>query len=221
MKLEMLTDIIICIACMISTIYGFVSILITKKGLYIKMVVLAIACMMISRINIVIQYLTNGTELQGYHVGLLGVIGCFLFLLSSNYGEMDRLVDDGSSEYTKYRLLSWIAPIVLLTIYSQVFLSNGSHSRTAICTVAMLFLAIAARFHFKHLIFPDVDYGIIRCIRGYNVVALVLCLATTLMMMADVLENSVIFFVAGIVMALCCLIMLPLLQKEVAKWTTI
>ena len=224
MTLEMVTDIIIFIASLVSFIYGFFKILIQKKkALYLKMIVLAIAGIMISRANIMLQYLTRGAENQDFHVGLLGLVGCFLFLLSANYGEMDRLVDDGSKEFFKYRMLSWIAPVILLVIFSLVFLGGASfsRSRTIMCSVVMLVLAVASRFHLKHYIFPDAEYGVVRRIRGYNAVALVLCLAATVLLMADVTGNSYMYFGAGIVMAIGCLILLPLLQREVAKWTTI
>ena len=221
MSLEMIADIIMCAASFISFMYGLCTILVKKSALYLKMVVMAVACIMISRINIMLQYLTNGEEIQIFHVGLLGLVGCFMFLLSANYGEIDRLADDGSRHFLKYRLLSWLAPVILLVVYVQAFLMgvHVSQSRTFICSVVMLVLLIASRFHLKHLIFPDVDYGIVRQIRGYNTLALILCLATTVLLMGDITDNSVLFFGAGIVMSVCCLIILPLLRREAARWT--
>ena len=144
MSLEMIADIIMCVASFLSFMYGLFTLLVGKKALYLKMVVMAVACVMISRMNIMIQYLTTGKEIQIFHVGLLGLVGCFLFLLSSNYGEIDRLADDGSKQFFKYRALSWLAPLVLLILYVQVFLMGiaASTSRTILCSVVMVVLLV-------------------------------------------------------------------------------
>ena len=61
-------------------------------------------CAMFGRLFETLQYLVNGELGSGFHVGMLGIIGSFLFLASANFGQMDSIVDDRSSKYRRYRL---------------------------------------------------------------------------------------------------------------------
>ncbi|MCR4842542.1 MAG: hypothetical protein K5840_04695 [Eubacterium sp.] len=219
LNIEVLATVIVFLASLAAFIYGVVTILIRKKALYLKMIVLAVACILISRLYLVLQYLTRGEIPDGFHVGILGGVGCFLFLLSSNYGQMDSLADDGSAQFAKYRLISWLAPVVLIIVYIPTFMAGGTLDKVVGYTVAMVFVVISARFHLKHLIFPDVDYGIIKCIRGYNALALLLCLAVTVTFMSEVNSFTYLYLAANIVIAGCCVAILPVLRKEAAKWT--
>lgn len=78
--------------------------------MYAQLITCAIGCFALSRIFRVVTIATTVVIPIGFHVGYFGSFGCFLFLLSDNYGIMNNLLDDGSKAYTKYRLLSLIAP---------------------------------------------------------------------------------------------------------------
>ncbi|HAK58068.1 MAG TPA: hypothetical protein DCP06_03720 [Lachnospiraceae bacterium] len=221
MSIEMITDLTILLCSQIGFLYGVFTILIKQRPLYLKMVVLAMACMMVSRIYVILQYLTKGDVPDGFNLGMLGLLGCFLFLFSANYGMIDGLADDGSAEFMKYRLISFIAPAVLLAGYCSLYFFRSADTGMIMYTIVVFFIALSARYHFKHIIFPDIEFGVVRLIRGYNAVALLLCLFTTLFIISVVTENSIMYLVTGILVSLCCLIIIPLLKKEATKWTTI
>ncbi len=221
MTIEIITNLIILAASLLGFIYGLFTILIRKRPLYLKMVVLAVACMMISRIYLLLQYLTGKDIPDGFHVGILCMLGCFLFLFSANFGMIDGLADDGSMKFLKYRLISWIVPIVLIASFVPMYAFDNISIKLIAYSVVLFVVAISARFHFKHLILPDVDYGVVRQIRGYNAVALFLCLSTTVMLVADLRQMTHLYMVAGCAMALFCLIILPILKKEAMRWTKI
>ena len=221
MTLEVIANLIILAGSLFGFLYGTFTILIRKKPLYLKMVVLAMACMTISRGYILLQHLVGRSEPEIFHVGMLGLLGCFLFFFSANFGMIDGLADDGSKEFMKVRVISWLAPIVLVAGFIIFCDFSKLDSKHISYCVVMLFIALASRYHFKHLIFPDIDYGVVRAIRGYNAVALLLCMSTTVLIIADIRNLAGLYIGAGIAMSLWCLILIPILKKEATKWTTI
>ena len=221
MSIELITNIIVGVASLAGFLYGAYHILIRKKPLYLKMAVMALACMLISCVYTIAQHLVKGYVPGGFHVGMLGLTGCFLFLFSANYGMIDGLADDGSAEFLKYRIISWIAPIVLVFGFFPVYLFGDYSFKRVIYLIIVLLIAFAAKYHFKHLIFPDVDYGVVRAIRGYNAIALILCIATNVFLMSDIIGLEYLYLATGIVMAVCCIAIIPVLKKEATKWTTI
>ncbi len=220
MTIEVVTNLIILLTSQIGFIYGFFTILIRRQPLYLKMVVLVMACMMVSRIYVILQFITKGDDPDVFHVGMLGMLGCFLFLFSANFGMIDSLTDDGDKEFIKYRIISWLAPVLIIAGFVPVCFFGGTISKNVSYAVVVLFVALASRYHLKHLIFPDVDYGVVRCIRGYNAVALVLCLAVTVFISGDILSLDIVILISGIVMSICCIVIVPLIKKEASKWTT-
>ena len=219
MNHEMIAALIVFIASLVGFLYGAFTIILRKKALYLKMVALAVACIMMSYLYFILQLATREEIPAGFNVGMLGLTGCFLFLFSANYGQMDSLADDGSKKFAKYRSLSFIVPVILAFVFSYVYLTDAEPARKISYTLVAAVVIAASRFHLKHIIFPDVDYGVIRCVRGYNVIALILCSSTVVMMIADCADMSGLYIGSNIVIAGCCVIVLPVLKREVAKWT--
>ena len=221
MTVDVIANLIILAASLFGFLYGTFTILIRKNPLYLKMVVLAMACITISRGYVLLQHLVGRSEPEIFHVGMLGLLGCFLFFFSANFGMIDGLADDGSNEFLKVRLISWLVPAVLVAGFIVCCDFSKMDSKLISYSVVMLVIALASRYHFKHLIFPDVDFGVVRAIRGYNAVALLLCISTTVLIIADIRDSVGLYFGAGIAMSLWCLILIPILKKEATKWTTI
>ena len=89
-----------------------------------------------------------------------------MFFFSANYGQMDSLADDGSRKFLKYRLISRLVVVPFVAVYVPVYFYNVSLVAFIGYDVVMFFLVNAARFHLKHLIFPDVSYGVINCLKA-------------------------------------------------------
>ena len=75
------------------------------------MIVFGLGCAMIGRLYGTLMILVNGEYYPGFNVGMLGIIGSFLFFFSANFGQVDSVVDDGSSKYIKARLIALAAPL--------------------------------------------------------------------------------------------------------------
>ncbi|WP_282751322.1 permease, partial [Emergencia timonensis] len=142
-------------------------------------------------------------------------IGCYFFLLSSYYGAMDRLADGGEKEYRRIRLaaaIPLILPLGLLT------LNMAKAGLTASLPFLFLVIPMTLTLYFavKHLVFPDVELGIIRVMRPYNACAVFFCITELL--------SQFVFFpesvrrIATILSCLLLVLLLPLAEKGVRKW---
>ena len=200
--------------------YGLYRFFRGKTAMYIKMIVFGIGCAMLGRLFETLQLFANGQIQSGFHVGILGVVGSFLFFFTANYGQMDSLVDDGSKQFRKYRLIALAAPACIILLYIFLVLRIGFGQATIVRGIETLIISQAAYYHLKHLIIPDVDYGVIRSLRLYNLLALIysfLCMAEMLLTLVNLPVLSVIVYV---LMCAAMLVFLPILKRGVKRWQT-
>ena len=143
-----------------------------------------------------------------------------MFFFSSNYGQIDSLVDDGSKKNRRYRLLALIAPLAVTGIYVLYYVRTGFGEDAAVRGVESAVIAVASYYHLKHLIIPDVKYGIVRSIRKYNLLALIyafLCMAEMLLSLFPLP-----FICTAVLCVLFCLtltVLIPVLEKGAKTWT--
>ena len=214
----MYSNLAIFICTAISFTYGAIRFFKKGKALYLQMIVGGIGCMMLSRAFQFITLLTCGSIPKGFHIGMLGMVGGFLFFLSANYGQMDKLLDDGARENRKYRLIPLLAPIVLAGIYASLFFIPVTADNRAIYGVMTAIIMFASYFNLKHLIFPDVEFGIIRNIRGYNLIALLLALLCTCEILALALNLQIMLLILYAAICVVSVAIVPILEKGVKKW---
>lgn len=206
--------------CMaVSFTYGVVRFFKKGKALYLQMIVCGIGCMMLSRAYHVITLLTTGVLTEGFHVGRLGIMGSFLFFLCANYGQVDKLLDDGAKENRKYRIIPLVAPILIWLGYQMVLFGVTTVENKVVCGVTAALIMFASYFNLKHLIFPDVEFGFIRNIRNYNLIALILAVLSIGEMIFLILEWIVPLVILYIMMCVVSLTMIPVLERGVKKWT--
>lgn len=200
--------------------YGLFRFFRNKSALYIKMIVFGIGCAMLGRLFETLQLFANEQIQSGFHVGVLGVVGSFLFFFTANFGQMDSLVDDGSKKYSKYRLISLIAPIIVIGMYIFHFVQIGFGETAVVSGVEALVIALASYYHLKHFIIPDIDYGVIRSIRKYNLMALIyafLCMAELLITNINL---PIAYIIVYVLMCIFMIVFVPVLERGVKKWTT-
>lgn len=201
--------------------YGLARFFRERKALYTRMIVFGIGSAMFGKLFETLSLFAFGEISSGFHIGVLGVISSFLFFFTANYGQMDSLVDDGSRRYRKYRLLALIAPAVVAGLYVVYLHFSGFHAGAVVHLVEAFVIALAAYYHLKHLIIKDVDYGIIRSIRSYNLIALIyafLCMMEMILTSAPF--SGVWLVILAILKCVVLLIFVPVLEMGVKKWTT-
>ena len=214
----MYANLAIFICTAVSFTYGAIRFFRKGKALYLQMIVGGLGCMMLSRAFQFITLLTSGGLPEGFHTGMLGTVGAFLFFLSANYGQMDKLLDDGSRENRKYRVIPLIAPAVLAGIYALLFLIPSTADKRAIYGVMTAIIMLAAYFNLKHFIFPDVELGIIRSIRGYNLIALLLAALAVGEMAVLSLNAQLPILIVYVAICVVSLAIVPILEKGVKTW---
>jgi hypothetical protein len=221
LSLLLLSNIITCICTFIGFIYGILKFFKPKKAVYAQMITLSVGCMAFGRLYQVVRLLTIGDILEHFQLGVFGVIGSLLFLFSANYGVMDSLADDRDKKYTKYRVIPLIAPLTVIAIYVYFFMLTGYPLLVkAVSGVITVVTAAASYYNLKHLIFPDVDFGVINCLKEYNALALVfemLCIAE---MIANSRGSEIGALIIGVLMGIVLLVIVPTVERGIKKWTT-
>ena len=207
----------ICMA--VSFTYGVVRFFKKGKALYLQMIVGGLGCMMLGRVFQFVTLLTRGMLPEGFHIGTLGIVGGFVFFLSANYGQMDKLLDDGAKENRKYRLLGLLAPLLMAAIYGLVFLFNIELESMIVYGVMTAIIMFASYFNLKHFIFPDIEFGIIRSIRGYNLIALLLGVLSVGEITLLLWNKMVPLLILYIAICMVSIAVVPVLEKGVKKWT--
>lgn len=202
----------------VSFTYGAIRFLKKGKALYLQMIVGGLGCMMLSRAFQFITLWTSSSLPGGFHIGMLGMVGAFLFFLSANYGQMDKLLDDGAKENRKYRLIALIAPAVLLGTFSSLFFIPAAKENLVIYGIITAIVMFASYFNLKHLIFPDVEFGIIRSIRGYNLIALLLALLSTVEIVFLALNIEIALWIIYAATCVVSIAIVPILERGVKKW---
>lgn len=201
--------------------YGLSRFFRERKALYTRMIVFGIGSAFMGRLFETLNLFAYGEIPSGFQIGMLGVVSSFLFFFTANFGQMDSLVDDGSRKFRAARMIALIAPVCVAVLFCVYIRYAGFQAGAWARMVETVVIALASYFHLKHLIIRDVDYGIIRSIRKYNLLALIyafLCMAEMILYAAPFPG-----FLTVIVCLLICvvyLIFIPVLELGVKKWTT-
>ncbi len=164
-----LSNLLPAVALFIAFVYG-AGISFKKDGvLFLQIVTAAVGCMMFGKLFEFLLIVCNGELFEGFNVGMLGIVGSYFFFLSASFGQLDSLGDDGSKEMRKYRIIPFAVVIALLAIFLFFDLRSGVNPKAYIVNAVMLIpVSITTYYNVKHLIIPDVEFGILRSIRQYN-----------------------------------------------------
>lgn len=211
-------ELAVTISALLSFCYGVFRFVGKKNALYLHMIVFGVGCAFMGRLFETLQLFIYGEIPEGFHIGLLGIIGSFLFFFTANYGQMDSIVDDGSKELRKYRLIGFLAPVACFSLLGAEMLKQGINQSTTVKAVLILFISCATYYHLKHLVIPDVEYGVINCLRSYNLLALIYALLCITEYLAD--GSQTILYVIYTMMCLILILFIPVLERGYKKWTT-
>ena len=104
-------------ATLFSLFYGLKHFFKKGKPLCLQSITMAMASHALGSIYHLCQSLTSETITDGFTPAYLGRIGFFLFILTASYGQLDRIVDDGSSKMRSARIIALIAPLFAALLY--------------------------------------------------------------------------------------------------------
>ena len=207
-------------ATMISFIYGIKFFF--KKGVpaNLQSITMAMGCHMLGTIYHIFQMLTLGTLLQGFTPAYLGRIGFFLFFITASYGQMDRIVDDGSKIYIPSRIISLIAPVLAMLLYIINLRVDEMSPSTKIAYLLVWVVAmVSVYFNLKHAIIPNLDFGFIKSTKPYNILAMCLGFSELLCLTAWNYFNNVQLIITSVLFGVLCIATVFAGKKGVEKWT--
>ena len=220
MNLLLLANIIVCAAAFLGFVYGGIKFFRPKKAIYAQMITAAVGCMAFGRLYQVVLLMITGKVTDRFQLGVFGIVGSLLFLFSANFGVMNSLADDGSKQYRKYRIIAILAPVSALALYLVFFpFSEVAVSMKVTAGIVTLIVMLASYFNLKHLIFPDVDYGVINCLKTYNLLAIILellCIAETVALSRG---SDIAVLVTDVLMSAILIIIVPTVERGIKKWT--
>ena len=220
MKLTLIANIVTCVCAFTGLISGSIKFFRPGKAIFPQLITLAVGCMAFGKLYQLVRILTGGDIYGEFQLGVLGVIGSLLFLFSANYGAVDRLADDRSKKYVKDRLLALAAPVLALVFHVLmiVFTELPTFAKIVSSIVSVLVMH-ASYYHLKHLIFPSADYGLIKWLKPYNLLALIytfLCMAE---MHVISIGSETGILIASVLIGLALIGIVVAAERGIKKWT--
>ena len=167
-----LAELIPLAATIFAFVYGLNHFFKKGKPLFLQSITMAMGCHALGSIYHLCQTLTLETVLEGFTPAYLGRIGFFLFFLTASYGQMDRIVDDGSPAHKPARIIALIAPVLAAVFYIPTAIMEDLPLATKIALALVWIPAtIAVYYNMKHSLMPDFDFGFLKAIKPYNILA--------------------------------------------------
>ncbi len=207
-------------ATLFCSIYGLKHFFKRGMPLCLQSITMAMASHALGSIYHLCQTLTNENIVEGFTPAYLGRIGFFLFILTASYGQLDRIVDDGSSKMRYARILALIAPLFAVLLYIPNAMIEEVPTETKVVYALVWIPAVfAVYFNLKHAIIPDFDFGFIKAIKPYNIFVLLLSFSELLCLTAWDYYYPVQIAIMTVVFAVLCICTMIFARKGVKKWT--
>ena len=193
-----------------------------KKGtpLYWQLYICAAGCFALRQLSETVNFLCG---LRGnIGVGMLGIFGCNFFLLSANYGTLDKVVDDGGVENKPARRLALLAPVVTAALIAPVFFAWRKNDPLcgALWLLVLLPVLPASYFNTKHLLLPLDDFELLRATRPCNLLSLGFYLLSALYAVFCALANTAAAGVTSVLLSVLMLFLVRAAIKGREKWKT-
>ena len=207
-------------ATIFSFIFGLCKFFKRGTPLFLQSITMAMGCHALGSVYHLCLTLTNEMVFDGFTPAYLGRIGFFLFFIVATYGQMDRIIDDGTPQARPSRYIALIAPLCAALLYLPNAMIDDLPVSTKISVLLVWLPAmISVYFHLKHAILPDRDFGFLKAIKPYNGLSLGLGFAELLCLTAwDYLDN-VSLVVTSVIFAALCVATMVAAKKGAEQWT--
>ena len=201
--------------------FGFGSYKFFKRGkpLFLQSITMAMGCHCLGTIYHMCLILTNGTVLEGFTPAYLGRIGFFLFFIAASYGQMDKIIDDGTPAIRPSRYIALIAPLcAALCYFPNAAVSAVSTSTKVSVLLVWIPAVISVYFNLKHAIIPDCDFGFIKAIKPYNALAVALGFAELARLTAWNFSNNGLLVITSVIFSILSVGLMIAAKKGAEKW---
>ena len=207
-------------ATIFSFLFGLKQFFKRGKPLFLQSITMAMGCHSLGTVYHLCMTLTNEASFEGFTPAYLGRIGFFLFFIAASYGQMDKIIDDGTPVTRPSRFFALIAPVCAAALY----LPNAFPSDLPTATkVSMLLIwvpaAVSVYFNLKHAIIPDCDFGFVKAIKPYNTLAVGLGFAELLCLSVRNFLPAIWSVVASVIFSALCIAIMIAAKKGAERWT--
>lgn len=207
-------------ATLFSLIYGLKHFFKKGKPLCLQSITMAMASHALGSIYHLCQTLTSEDIVEGFTPAYLGRIGFFLFILTASYGQLDRIVDDGTSKMRRARLVALIAPLLAILLYiPNALMEDVPIATKVVYALVWIPALLCVYFNMKHALIPDLDFGFIKAMKPYNIVVLLLGYSELLCLTAWDYYYPIQMAVTAVAFAALCFLTMIFGRKGVEKWT--
>ena len=207
-------------ATIFSLIYGLKHFFKKRKPIFLQSITMAMASHALGSVYHLCQTLASDVLMEGFTPAYLGRIGFFLFIVTASYGQLDKIVDDGSAKMRPARIIALAAPVcvVLLYVFNVLIpdVPNGTKVAYSLVWIPAIF---SVYFNLKHAVIPDLDFGFIKAIKPYNVCVLCLGFAELLCLTAWDYYFPIPLAITSVLFAVLCVCTMIAAKKGVEKWT--
>lgn len=218
MTLTLFSHLFFTVALVLSLIYGGTKSFKKRGVVYMQIVTLAVGSMLLGELYNLVMLTCFGEIDSGFNIGMLGSTGCFFFTWSLAYGQIDGLGDDRSKAFRKYRLIALIQPLLFAGLFVVDIFSGASVAKLVLNAFLLLPIAMTSYFSLKHIIIPDVEFGIFDTMRKYNICLLVIAFLCGLSLVFADYQLILALDIMRIVLAVGFVILVPTASKGVKKW---
>lgn len=207
-------------ATLFSMIYGLKHFFKKGKPLCMQSITMAMASHALGSIYHMCRMITSKSIIEGFTPAYLGRIGFFLFILTASYGQLDRIVDDGSPKMRRARIIALIAPVFAVLLYIQnALIDDVAISTKVVYALVWIPAILCVYFNLKHAIIPNIDFGFIKAIKSYNICVLLLSFSELLCLTAWDYAYPIPMAVTSLVFGVLCVCTMVFARKGVEKWT--
>lgn len=208
------------IATMAAFIYGIMNFFKRGTPMFLQALTLAMGVHALGGIYHIFQLLTARRLFEGLTPAYLGHIGFFLFLVTANVGYMDGIVDDRTPAMRKSRLLALLAPAGAALLYGFVAVLSDVPISTKIAYLMVWLPAVFSTYYnLKHALLPNLDFGFVRAIRPYNLLALCLGFVELLYLSGWCYYSLPFTALSAVAFAVLCIATVITAKKGAEKWT--
>ena len=188
-----------------------------KKPLYLQLLVCAAGCFALQQLSYVVNLWCYVSE--AVSIGMFGIFGCNFFLLSANFGTLDKIVDDGKGS-GKARVYAVIAPLVMAGLTAAAFFSwKDQNMFCAVMWLVMLLPALpASYFNLKHILLPMDPFEFLRATKPCNIAALIFYILTAVYVICSAMAGSILTGILSVLMSVSVLALTLCAGKGASKW---
>ncbi len=186
--------------------------------MYFQLLTFGIGCFALSKLFCVLCLLTIKELPYPFNVGYLGYTGCFAFLFSAHYGQLDSIIDDGGEETKMARRLGFLAPAVMLFLIAMLMFSSLPVIEKFILGVIYLPALAGSYYNLKHLLADDCGFLFLQAIRPCNIPILfiyVLGLGRVFFEMMGMLELTL---VCSILLSIAMVTLIIMAERGHKQW---